>query len=235
MAHPVSESVSDTRRRLLAAALVVFAEKGFDGAGIRDIAERAKVNSAMVQYHFGGKEGIYIEALRFAFEQGPKWIHTLPVPPEPGDPGAVAQTIACFRNYLRSFLQNFMECHGTGKYLPAEVDRAADILWNREMQYPRPSIEAFILQSVMPFSNYLDACIRVLRPDLDKEGAFRMGMSIHAQMLWMHNHAELTRLLRGTPYGPEDLESLADHFVQFSLRGLGIPEALIAQGASPCC
>ena len=231
MNQTLSDPAQDMRRRLLEAAIVVFADKGFDGAGIRDIAERAKANSAMVQYHFGGKEGLYQEALRFAFEQGPKWIHLLQPPPEPGEPEARSKALACFKNYLRSFLQEFMECHCTGKYLPIEVDRAANILWNREMQFPRPSIEAFIVQSILPFTQYLNACLQILRPDLDQESLFRMGMSIHAQMIWMHNHAELTRLLRGTPYGIEDLDSLAGHFVQFSLRGLGVPEALTPQGA----
>ena len=58
-----------------------------------------------------------------------------------------------------------------------------------------------------------------------------MDMSIHAQLIWMHNHRELTRLLRGTAYGLEDLDSLTEHFIQFSLRGLGVPEALTPQGA----
>ena len=226
-----SDSSQDTRRRLLEAALVIFADKGFNGTGIRDIAERARANSAMVQYHFGGKEGIYLEALRFAFEQGPKWIHLLPPPPSLDEADARPKAFACFRTYIRTFLRDFMECHGTGKYLPAEVDRAAHILWNREMQFPRPNTEAFILQSIKPFSDYLHACICALRPDLDKEEAFRMDMSIHAQMIWMHNHAELTRLIRGKAYGLEDLDSLTDHFTRFSLRGLGVPDALPLQGA----
>jgi hypothetical protein len=46
----------------------------------------------------------------------------------------------------------------------------------------------------------------------------------------MHNHAELTRLLRGEAYGLKDLDSLADHFIQFSLKGLGVTEALSSQG-----
>ncbi len=231
MHQPLSDSTQDTHRRLLEAALVIFADKGFDGAGIREIAERAKANSAMVQYHFGGKEGLYQEALRFAFEQGPKWIHLLPPAPEIGEPDARPKALARFRDYISCFLQEFMECHCTGKYLPVEVDRAAHILWSREMQYPRPSIEAFIVQSLQPFTNYLNACLLILRPDLDQEGLFRMGMSIHAQVIWMHNHVGLTHLLRGKAYGLEDLDSLAEHFIQFSLRGLGIPEALAPQGA----
>ena len=131
MKPPVSDSTQDTRRRLLEAALVVFADKGFSGAGIREIAERAKANSAMVQYHFGGKEGIYIEALRYAFEQGPKWIHLLPPPPNPGEDDARAKALARFKDYIHNFLRDFMECHCGVTFLSAEVDQAAHILWSR--------------------------------------------------------------------------------------------------------
>lgn len=229
--QPVSDSTLDTRRRLLEAALVVFADKGFSGAGIREIAERAKANSAMVQYHFGSKEGIYLEALRYAFEQGPKWIHVLPPPPDPGETDARAKALARFRDYIRNFLRDFMECHCGVTFLSAEVDQAAHILWSREMQFPQPSLEDFIVQSLKPFTDYLDGCLRILRPDLDPERLFRMGMSIHAQLIWMHNHAQINRLLRGKAYGLEDLDSLAEHFIEFSLRGLGVPEAPMPQGA----
>jgi AcrR family transcriptional regulator len=231
MSQTTSDPAQDTRRRLLEAALIVFADKGFDGTGIRDIAERAKANSAMVQYHFGGKEGLYLEALRFAFEEGPKWIHLLTPVPESGQPEARVQALTCLKAYIRNFLHEFMECHGNGKYLPGEVDRAAHILWNREMQYPRPSVEALLAHSIQPFTAYLNACVLILRPDLEPEDLFRMGMSIHAQLIWMHNHAELTRILRGKSYGLEELDSLSEHFIQFSLRGLGVPEALTPQGA----
>jgi TetR/AcrR family transcriptional regulator, regulator of cefoperazone and chloramphenicol sensitivity len=231
MKQTVTDSTQDTRRRLLEAALIVFADKGFDGAGIRDIAERAKANSAMVQYHFKGKEGLYLEALRYAFEQGPKWIHQLPLLPLPGDLGARATALVRFRDYLHNFLRDFMECFGTGKFLPIEVDQAAHVLWSREMQFPRPNVESFIKESIQPFIGYLNACLQIIRPDLDPEALFRMSMSIHGQLLWMHNHRELTRLLRGQSYSLDDLDSLTDHFVLFSLRGLGVPEAMTPQGA----
>ena len=59
-----TDTAQVTRQRLLEAALILFAEKGFDGTGIREIAAQAKANSAMVQYHFGGKTGLYAAALR---------------------------------------------------------------------------------------------------------------------------------------------------------------------------
>jgi TetR/AcrR family transcriptional regulator len=48
-----------TRAALLDAALEEFAAKGFAGARVRDIADRAGVSKDLVNYHFGSKEGLY--------------------------------------------------------------------------------------------------------------------------------------------------------------------------------
>ncbi|MFC9893622.1 TetR/AcrR family transcriptional regulator [Nocardia sp. NPDC127579] len=48
-----------TRARLLAAALDVFAAKGFAGARVQEIADRAGVNKQLITYYFGGKDGLY--------------------------------------------------------------------------------------------------------------------------------------------------------------------------------
>jgi TetR/AcrR family transcriptional regulator len=53
-----------TRQRILDAALAEFADKGYAGARIRGIADRAGVNSQLISYYFGGKEGLYGEILR---------------------------------------------------------------------------------------------------------------------------------------------------------------------------
>ena len=49
-----------TRAALLDAALEEFAAKGFAGARVRDIAQRAGVGKDLVAYHFGGKDGLYL-------------------------------------------------------------------------------------------------------------------------------------------------------------------------------
>ncbi|MFC5993314.1 TetR family transcriptional regulator [Pseudonocardia hispaniensis] len=53
----------DTRAALLAAARVEFVERGFDGATVRRIAERAGVDPAMVNHWFGGKEQLFVSSL----------------------------------------------------------------------------------------------------------------------------------------------------------------------------
>ena len=49
----------ETRDKLLKAATQLFAEKGFSGARVDEIAARAKANKAMIYYHFGAKEELY--------------------------------------------------------------------------------------------------------------------------------------------------------------------------------
>jgi AcrR family transcriptional regulator len=49
-----------TRTALLDAALEEFAARGFAGARVRDIAQRAGVGKDLVAYHFGGKDGLYL-------------------------------------------------------------------------------------------------------------------------------------------------------------------------------
>lgn len=53
-----------SRRMLLSAALDEFAAKGFAGANVRDIAARAGLNKQLINYYFGGKEGLYRELQR---------------------------------------------------------------------------------------------------------------------------------------------------------------------------
>lgn len=49
------------RDRLLGAALQLFARKGFESASVRELTEAAKVTRPTLYYHFGSKEGLYLE------------------------------------------------------------------------------------------------------------------------------------------------------------------------------
>jgi AcrR family transcriptional regulator len=46
-------------RLLLEAALDEFAEKGYAGARVQSIADRAGVNKQLISYYFGGKKGLF--------------------------------------------------------------------------------------------------------------------------------------------------------------------------------
>ena len=49
----------ERREQLLQVGRALFAERGFDGTSIEEIAARAKVSKPVVYEHFGGKEGLY--------------------------------------------------------------------------------------------------------------------------------------------------------------------------------
>ena len=57
-----------TRDRLFAAAATEFAARGFAGANVDRIALAARVNKAMLYYHFKSKAGLYQEVLKDMFE-----------------------------------------------------------------------------------------------------------------------------------------------------------------------
>jgi TetR/AcrR family transcriptional regulator len=48
-----------TRQRILDAATAEFAAKGYAGARVGEIADRAGVNKQLISYYFGGKEGLW--------------------------------------------------------------------------------------------------------------------------------------------------------------------------------
>lgn len=53
----------DTRAMIKAAGAELFATRGYRATGVRDIADRAGCNQALVSYHFKGKGGLYDEIL----------------------------------------------------------------------------------------------------------------------------------------------------------------------------
>lgn len=64
----VSARTVRTRRKLLDAATTLFAERGYRAVSVRDIADAARVNSALVAYHFESKAGLFEEVIRVATE-----------------------------------------------------------------------------------------------------------------------------------------------------------------------
>lgn len=60
-----STDFNDKQIQILQVAELLFAEKGFDGTSIRNIAKEAKINIAMVSYYFGSKERLLESLILF--------------------------------------------------------------------------------------------------------------------------------------------------------------------------
>src|ERR1700722_18946653 len=86
-----------TRARILEAAGAVFAEKGCDSATIRDICQLAGANIAAVNYHFGDKQRLYVQAVKRAHQA---LVELTPLPKWPPDTPA--------RLKLRDFIETFL-------------------------------------------------------------------------------------------------------------------------------
>lgn len=56
-----------TRAELLAVATAAFAESGYSGTRVDEIAERTRTTKRMIYYYFGGKEQLYLAVLENAY------------------------------------------------------------------------------------------------------------------------------------------------------------------------
>lgn len=52
-------SGEETKNKIIEVAAVLFAQKGFEGASVREIAKKAEVNLAAINYHFSSKNNLF--------------------------------------------------------------------------------------------------------------------------------------------------------------------------------
>ena len=90
----------ETRAALVAAALDLYGDKGYEATSTREIAAAAERQRAMIAYHFGGKEGLRAACADFVAERlrgvfaGGRPTRTPPRPPAPRWPPCCARSSA---------------------------------------------------------------------------------------------------------------------------------------------
>src|SRR5919204_5038936 len=82
-----------TRDALLTAGAELFAERGYDGVPVAAIAQKAGVNKAMINYHFGGKRKLYLAIVSATFADIVARVEALAESPRPA-PGVLREPIA---------------------------------------------------------------------------------------------------------------------------------------------
>ena len=69
----------ETRSQILNAAIVEFAEKGFDAASIRSIADRIGLQHPLITYHYRNKDTLWRAAAEYAFDRiRAEWDDSIP-------------------------------------------------------------------------------------------------------------------------------------------------------------
>lgn len=109
----------ETRDRILQAALSQFAEKGFEGASIRDIASQAGVLHGLIKYHFNGKEELWKSAVDFLFERQAAELHD-----PPGEEQLPPDIRA--RNWLKRYVRYCARYPEHGRIMAQESIRETD-------------------------------------------------------------------------------------------------------------
>ena len=196
----------ETITQILNAAGEVFAIKGFKDATVREICSKAGVNLAAVNYHFGDKERLYIEAVKDAR----RVVHDhVPLPDvENADP----------EDALRAIIHTMAL-----RMLNRNIESWRHELLVREFTNPSRACEEMVQEYILPFMEQLLNIIRRLMPsDVPDHTIRQLGISIVAQCAYYRLQERVVGMLT-----PEDEleehftpEILADHITRFSLAGI---------------
>lgn len=204
-------SEENTKERILLTAGPMFAELGFQGVTVRDICDRAGVNLASVNYYFGDKDSLYLEAVRSARQaqhsQFPSFVPDLSAPPE---------------NLLRNFVRILLNRLGVAGPTTWQVQ-----LLVREFMQPGEACRQIVESYFRPYFEILLRIVDGLAGQrLSEEQRLKIGFSIIGQCL----HYRLAQPIISMFVNQEEferdfqLDSLVDHIVGFSIagvRGLG--------------
>ena len=133
-----------TRDRLLHAAIGLFAEHGYAAVGVRDLCRAARSNLAAVNYHFGGKLGLYREVVRSAIEM-------MRATSELAMQETEAPADSRFRRYIAAYVPRLMTIQGPGAWIHR--------LMRHEMAKPTPAVGWIVEEAIRPRLKYLSAVV----------------------------------------------------------------------------
>ena len=195
-----------TSQRLLVNASRIFAEKGYQDATIAEICEQAVTNIASVNYHFGDKENLYLEAWRYAFQQDLK--------AHPSD-GGVDQNTSAEHRLKGRILSLIARIADPNSHFFAIV--------HKEMAHQTRLLEKIMEQEINPEREAMNKLIRELLGDKADEKQVQfchasiIGQCFH---LLKVKHIKLNEETRRYVLSMDDAEAFAEHVVEFSLAGI---------------
>jgi AcrR family transcriptional regulator len=194
----------ETRDRLLDVAAVLFASQGFDSVTVRDICANASANVAAVNYHFGGKAGLYDEVLRWAIRIMQTTTEEIRQAGENQPPHIQLEAS------IRIFLTR----------IATTRNQWIHQLMLREVSNPTPSFTMVLNDVLKPRMAYVrDAIAGIIGcPPGDPRVAMCV-MSVQAQLFAIVN-SPLASRLESPPLTAERAVALARHIACFSIAGV---------------
>lgn len=182
----MSETVADsTRRRIVAAAGEIFAERGFESTTVREICQNARTNVASVNYHFGDKRRLYKVCLEEARR------HRDALFPMPQISGSLPVMVRMVR-----FLEGVVY-----RFLASDPYSWEGRLILREMLQPSSVGRPLLEQGVRPQFEYMNKLIQEIAPTASAEDRNHACYYVVGQCLLFRTGGALVEYL--TPsFGP---------------------------------
>ncbi len=200
-----------TRDRLIDAAGAVFAERGYRGATMREIADRSGANLAAAHYHFGSKQDLYREVARAHFERLERRLA------ESGgaiDAKATAklsrpELVALLRARVHTMVDTFLEPDGLHA-----------TLMQRELADPN-ELPFIVRRWIDPIRRETEQLLHCLAPALADDAIEFAARSVMGQVIFYFTHRPaLLLMMRRRAYPAGYLDAITDHVVAFTLGGL---------------
>ncbi len=206
----VSSPAKGVRDRLLEAAEQLFAERGFDGTSIRDLAAAAGCNIASVNYYFGGKEKLYVEIWR-------RHLHLLRDARISSIDKVLSESAGepCLEDLLRSFAHAFI-----GPLVDESGGPRLIKLMAREMINPHLHVSMFGDDVIKPTLSAMQQALAKVCPELPASKVPLVVFSLVGQLI--HTIRFKTMLSSMDDQGLPEFEpaKVIDHIVAFSAAGI---------------
>jgi AcrR family transcriptional regulator len=198
---------TQTREALLAAACEVFGRDGFHAASTRAIAEAAGVNQALIAYHFGGKEGLYLAVFENITQTmnehiGP--VHTR----IKGEIDSLDGSTAEGRRACLAFIDQLLGGAIAMFSQPAALNWTRMVM--REQQDPSDAFDIFyggIYREML--ASFTQLMARLTGQPADAEGTRIQALNVMGQlMMFMVGRATAMRHLGWAEVGPQELSAV---------------------------
>lgn len=202
-----------TRERLLDAAAVLFAERGYRGATLREIADRAGANMAAANYYFGSKQALYLAVAQAQFvDVEAALVERGASVPEP----AALERLS--RDELAELLRARVEI--LLETLLAS-DRPHGALVMRELSDPSDALPEIVRRFLDPQRCAMETLVAKLAPGLPPEQIARCTRSLFGQVFFYRSHRPPLLLMMGKKsYPPGFVRDVSRHITEFTLGGI---------------
>ncbi len=193
------------RQRLIEAAEMEFGQKGYDGASVLSIANRAGVKQPLLNYHFGGKEGLWRAVVESAYTEPLKASTLASEALDDADP------LTRLRATLRVFAVNNIRHPAAHALVVMEVAQAS------------PRLDWLVENYMKPFHDKLDALIA----DCHAAGLLKPYPREHASIMMtgmltaIQSATHLAKRVYGVgPMTAEQTERHAEQAIDALLNGM---------------